>query len=146
MRYVNQHVVASDFVMVPKQIYWMARCERRSMLTFCARYEGVVNDMPVSVPIPQSMYWFDCRCENAKYLVMASGVDAASGRPIGIDIVYVSGLKGVPERVEAMLSAGWKPVYVGGSGQVAIVNLRGHQWPVAVDGEYLVLANPQLVK
>jgi len=146
MRYVNQHIAPSDFVMVPKQIYWMARSERRSMLTFCARYEGVVNDMPVAVPIPQSAYWFDCRCENAKYLVMASGVDAASGRPIGIDIVYVSGLKGVPERLEAMLSAGWKPVYVGGSGQMAIVNFRGHQWPVAVNGEYLVLANPQLVK
>jgi 4-amino-4-deoxy-L-arabinose transferase-like glycosyltransferase len=146
MRYVNQHIAPGDFVMVPKQIYWMARSERRSMLTFCARYEGVVNDLPVAVPIPQSAYWFDCRCENAKYLVMASGVDAASGRPIGIDIVYVSGLKGVPEHVEAVLGAGWKPVYVGGSGQMAIVNFRGHQWPVAVNGEYLVLANPQLVK
>lgn len=146
MRYVNQHIAPDDFVMVPKQIYWMARCERRSMLTFCARYEGVVNDMPVAVPIPQSAYWFDCRCENAKYLVMASGVEMSSGRPMGIDIIYVSGLKGVPERVEAMLSAGWKPVYVGGNGQMAIVNVRGHQWPVAVNGEYLVLANPRLVK
>ncbi|HUJ09072.1 MAG TPA: hypothetical protein VL171_03535 [Verrucomicrobiae bacterium] len=146
MSYVNQHVAPNDFVMVPKQIYWMAHCERRSMLTFCARYEGPVNDMPVPVPIPRSEYWFDCRCENAKYLVMASGVDTATERPIGIDLIYVSGLKGVPEQVEKIVDAQWKPVYVGGSGEMALVNVRGHRWPVAVDGEYLVLENPHLVK
>jgi hypothetical protein len=146
MKYVNGHTGPGDFVIVPKQIYWLANAEKRSMLTFCARYEGVVNDMPVPVEIPQKLYWFDCRCENAKYVVMASGVDAASGRPVGIDIVYVTGLAGVAERVDAMLDAGWKPVYVGGSGQMALVNARGHKWPVAVNGEYLVLSNPQLVK
>jgi 4-amino-4-deoxy-L-arabinose transferase-like glycosyltransferase len=145
MRYVNDHTGPDDFVIVPKQIYWLAKSGRRSMLTFCARYEGVVNDMPVAVPIPQGAYWFDCRCQNAKYLVMASGVDAATGRPVGIDVVYGAGLAGVPERVEAMLNAGWKPVYVGGTGQMAVVNVRGHKWPVAVNGEYLVLSNPQLV-
>ena len=65
---------------------------------------------------------------------------------MGIDVIYVTGLAGVPERVEAMLNAGWRPVYVGGSGQMAIVNVRGHKWPVAVNGEYLVLENPRLVK
>jgi hypothetical protein len=146
MAFVNAHTTKDDFVIVPKQVYWLARCDRRSMLTFCARYEGVINDMPVAVPIPRDAYWFDCRCENAKYLVMASGVNAASRQPVGIDVIYATGLAGVPERVEAMLHAGWKPVYAGGSGQMAIVDVRGHKWPVAVNGEYLVLENPRLVK
>lgn len=146
MKYVNEHTGPGDFVIVPKQIYWLAKADKKSMLTFCARYEGVLNDMPVPVAIPQNLYWFDCRCQNAKYVVMASGVDAASGQPVGIDIVYTAGLVGVPERVQAMLDAGWKPMYVGGSGQMAVVNYRGHKWPVAVNGEYLVLSNPELVK
>jgi 4-amino-4-deoxy-L-arabinose transferase-like glycosyltransferase len=144
MRFVNAHTTKDDFVIVPKQIYWLAKTERRSMLTFCARYEGVDNDMPVPVTIPRQMFWFDCRCQNAKYVVMASGIDTVNNQPMGIDLVYTSGLKGVPERVEAMLEAGWKPVYVGGSGQMAVITARGHKWPVAVNGEYLVLANPQL--
>jgi 4-amino-4-deoxy-L-arabinose transferase-like glycosyltransferase len=146
MKYVNEHTQPGDFVIVPKQIYWLVKADKKSMLTFCARYERVLNDMPVPVAIPQDQYWFDCRYQNAKYVVMDSGVDAASGRPVGIDIVYTAGLVGVPERVQAMLDAGWKPVYVGGSGQMAVVNFRGHKWPVAVNGEYLVLSNPELVK
>jgi len=39
MAFVNAHTTKDDFVIVPKQIYWLARCDRRSMLTFCARYK-----------------------------------------------------------------------------------------------------------
>ncbi len=150
MRYVNERTSAEDFVLVPKQLYWLVRNAKKSMLTFCARYEGVVNDMPTVVLEPHESYWFDCRWPNAKYLVMASGVDTSGGQPVGvgIDLVYTSGLAGVPERVEAILNAGWQPVtnIVGCSGQVAVLNVRGHKWPVAVNGEYLVLSNPRLVK
>jgi len=47
MTFVNAHTTKDDFVIVPKQIYWLAHPDRRSMLTYCARYEGVDNDMPV---------------------------------------------------------------------------------------------------
>jgi hypothetical protein len=146
MGFVNSHTTKDDFILAPKQVYWLAQSERRSLLTFCARYEGIANDMPTAVLESHDAYWFDCRWQNAKYLVMASGVDTRGGRnlPMGIDLVYSSGLAGVPERVEALLNAGWQPVYVGGSGKMAIVDTRGHKWPVVVNGEYLVLANPRL--
>ena len=75
MAFVNAHTTKDDFVIVPKQIYWLAHCDRRSMLTFCARYEGVDNDMPVPAHIPRELFWFDCRLEQAKYLVMEYGVE-----------------------------------------------------------------------
>jgi 4-amino-4-deoxy-L-arabinose transferase-like glycosyltransferase len=144
MRYVNERTGAEDFVIVPKQIYWLVKnAGRRSLLTYCARYEGVANDMPTPVLESRERYWFDCRCVNAKYVVMASGYDTARQQPLGIDLVYSSGLAGVAERVEALLEAGWRPVFVGGDGQMAVVNVRGRKWPVAVNGEYLVLSNPR---
>jgi hypothetical protein len=45
-----------------------------------------------------------------------------------------------------MIAEQWPAVYASGKG-VAYVNIGPNQrWPVAVGGEYLVLANPQLVK
>ncbi len=133
MAFVNAHTTKDDFVIVPKQIYWLAHCDRRSMLTFCARYEGVDNDMPVPAHIPRELFWFDCRLEQAKYLVMEYGVEQRilpDGRqaqlPIGIDAVYTLGLRGVPEIVRRAQDGKWPIVF--------------HQ------GAYLVLANPQLVK
>ena len=133
MAFVNSHTTKDDFVIVPKQIYWLAHCDRRSMLTFCARYEGVDNDMPVPAHIPRELFWFDCRLEQAKYLVMEYGVEQRilpDGRqaqlPIGIDAVYTLGLRGVREIVQRTQDEKWPVVF--------------HQ------GAYLVLANPQLVK
>jgi hypothetical protein len=144
MAFVNANTGADDFVLVPKQIYWLAKAGKRSMLTFCARYDGVVNDMPVSVLIPREFYWFDCRLQNAKYLVLASGV-TAEGRPQGIDLVYTQGLKGVPEVIDTVLQDRWPVVYSGGR-QTALANVGGRQWPVTVGGEYMVLANPRFTK
>jgi 4-amino-4-deoxy-L-arabinose transferase-like glycosyltransferase len=146
MAFVNAHTTKDDFVIVPKQIYWLAHCDRRSMLTFCARYEGVDNDMPVPAHIPRDLFWFDCRYQNAKYVVIASGIDESGRMPTGIDLVYTRMLKGVPEVVNSMIADRWPTAYASGKG-VAYVNIGPDQrWPVAVDGEYLVLANPQLVK
>ncbi len=148
MAYVNAHVAKDDFVIVPKQIYWLAHCDRRSMLTFCARYEGVENDMPVPNHIPRELFWFDCRLQNAKYIVMASGVDESGHVPCGFDLVYCRMLKGVPDVVNSMITDKWRVVYPDpGLRRVVDVNVGPNQlWPVAVGGEYLVLANPQLVK
>lgn len=146
MRVVGELSQPDDFVIVPKQIYWLARTERRSMLTYCARYNGVVNDMPVPVEIPREKYWFDCRLENARFVVLASGVDAGGRVPRGIDLVYCQGLKGVREVVGQMVREQWPVVYHGGR-QVAYAPVgEGLAWPVAVEGEYLVLANPRFLK
>jgi 4-amino-4-deoxy-L-arabinose transferase-like glycosyltransferase len=133
MAFVNSHTTKDDFVIVPKQIYWLAHCDRRSMLTFCARYEGVDNDMPVPAHIPRELFWFDCRLDQAKYLVMEYGAEQRvlpDGRqvqlPIGIDAVYTLGLRGVREIVQRAQDEKWPVVF--------------HQ------GAYLVLANPQLAK
>jgi hypothetical protein len=133
MTYVNAHTAKDDFVIVPKQIYWLARCDRRSMLTYCARYEGVDNDMPVPTHIPTELYWFDCRLEQAKYLVLEYGVeqrtlpDGRTGQlPVGIDAVYTIGLRGVREVIQQVQQEKWPVVF--------------HQ------GAYLVMANPRLVK
>jgi hypothetical protein len=133
MAYVNAHTAKDDFVIVPKQIYWLARCDRRSMLTFCARYEGVDNDMPVPTHIPTELYWFDCRLEQAKFLVLEYGVeqrtlpDGRTGQlPVGIDAVYTIGLRGVREVIQQVQQEKWPVVF--------------HQ------GAYLVMANPRIVK
>jgi 4-amino-4-deoxy-L-arabinose transferase-like glycosyltransferase len=133
MAYVNSHTTKDDFVIVPKQIYWLSHCDRRSMLTLCARYEGVDNDMPVPAHIPRELFWFDCRLSQAKYLVMEYGMERrryVDGRevqlPIGVDAVYTLGLRGVREIVQRAQDEKWPIVF--------------HQ------GVYLVLANPQLVK
>jgi len=134
MRYVNERTTTNDVVIVPKQIYWLVKTPKKSMLTYCARYNGVDNDMPVPTHIPQELYWFDCRLEQAKYVVMEYGVqsvvlpDGRSGQlPVGIDAVYtIPVLRGVKEIVQQMQKENWPLVF--------------HQ------GAYLVLANPNLVK
>jgi len=131
MQYVNDHTTTNDVVVVPKQIYWLVKHAKRTMLTFCARYNGVVNDMPVPVLIPKEKYWFDCRLENAKYVVLEYGAqevvlpDGRRGQlPLGIDAVYtVPALRGVKEIIQQM---------------------QQEKWPVAAQhGAYLVLANPR---
>jgi hypothetical protein len=134
MAFVNEHITKDDFVIVPKQIYWLARCDRRSMLTFCARYEGVDNDMPMPAHIPRELFWFDCRVQQAKFLVMEYGVEErtlSDGRraqlPIGIDAVYtLPVLRGVREVVQQVQKEKWAVVF--------------HQ------GAYMVLANPLFMK
>ncbi len=133
MVFVNSHTTKDDFVIVPKQIYWMTPCDRRSMLTFCARSEGVDNDMPTPVHIPHELYWFDCRLDQAKYLVLEYGREERTlpdGRhvqlPIGIDAVYTFGLRGVREVIE---------------------RTQQEKWPIALQqGAYIVMANPRFVE
>jgi hypothetical protein len=145
MALVNANTTGDDMVMVPKQIYWLVKNAKKSMLTFSPRYDGVVNDMPVPVLIPRELYWFDCRWQNAKYLVLASGI-GTDGQPRGIDLVYARNLTGVQEVVDGILREQWPIVYHGGS-QVALVNVgNGKQWPVTVGGEYLVMQNPRFNK
>jgi hypothetical protein len=145
MKYVNAHTTDDDFVLVPKQIYWLARTPRRSMLSHCQTIEGKTNGA-WPVPIPRDRFWFDCRWQDAKYLVLASGMDATGHQQWGIDLVYTIGAGGASEIVPLMLDENWKVAYAGGRGVAYAQIGPGKKWPVVVDGEYLVLANPQLVK
>jgi hypothetical protein len=132
LAFVNARVAPDDLVIVPKQIYWLPRTARRSMLTYCARYKGVVNDMPVPVEIPRDRYWFDPSLENAKFVVLEYGMqtvnlpDGRSGQMrIGIDAVYTSGLRGVPEVLQQIL--------------------QQEKWPLVFQqGLYSVFANPRM--
>ena len=119
MRFVNERTTANDLVIVPKQIYWLVKNAKRSMLTYCARYIGVDNDMPVPTHLPPELFWFDCRLEKAKYVVMEYGVqevvlsDGRRGQlPVGIDAVYtVPVLRGVKEIVQQMQKENWPVVF-----------------------------------
>jgi 4-amino-4-deoxy-L-arabinose transferase-like glycosyltransferase len=145
MKYVNEHTGPEDFVLVPKQIYWLVKHARKSMLSLCQPYEGGTNGA-WPVPIPRSAYWFDCRWENAKYCVLDSGVDASGRERRGIDLVYTIGPGGASEIVPAMIAQGWKVVYAGGQGVAYAEIGPAKKWPVVVGGEYLVLENPRFVK
>jgi len=145
MEFVNAHTTADDFVLVPKQIYWLVKNSRKSMLSHCGPYEGRPNGA-WPAPIPRAAYWFDCRWENAKYLVLASGADKNGQQKWGIDVLYTIGAGGASDIVPQMLNDGWKVVWSGGH-EVAYASLGGgRRWPVVIGGEYLVLANPRLTK
>ncbi len=145
MKYVNDHTTDDDFVIVPKQIYWLAKAPRRSMLSHCQTIEGRTNGA-WPVPIPRDRFWFDCRWQNARYVVLASGVDESGRQQWGIDLVYTLGAGGASEIVPLMIDQNWKVVYADGRGVAYAQIAPGKKWPVVVDGEYLVLANPRLVK
>jgi 4-amino-4-deoxy-L-arabinose transferase-like glycosyltransferase len=124
MGFVNANTTSEDFVVVPKQIYWLVRHEKKAMLAFCANYEGRPNEM-VPVPIPREQFWFDCRWENAKFVVIAAGQDP-DGTLYGFDAVCTGGLVQIRVALDAITS---------GPGR----------WPVAFKtDEYKVYANPKL--
>jgi hypothetical protein len=143
MAYVNERTTNDDFVLVPKQIYWLVKHARRSMLSHSGPYEGRPNGA-WPAPIPRTAYWFDCRADQAKYVVIASGVDR-QGQPFGIDLLYTRGVAGGQEVVAKIVAEKW-PVVFPPNAQVIYPPQLGGAWPVLVGGEYLVLANPKLVK
>ncbi|MEI6297447.1 MAG: glycosyltransferase family 39 protein, partial [bacterium] len=118
MQYVNDRTTTNDMVVAPKQIYWLVKTPKKSMLTYCARYKGVDNDMPVPTHIPEELYWFDPRLENARFVVMEYGAETIAlpdGRrgqlPMGIDAVYtVPVLRGVKGIIQQMQKENWPVV------------------------------------
>jgi len=143
LTFVNDHTTADDFVLVPKQIYWLVKQARRSMLSHCGPYIGQPNGA-WPAPIPRTAYWFDCRWQNAKYAVLASGADR-QGRAFGIDLNYTRGAAGGQEVVAGMVAEHW-PVVFPQPAQVVYPPQLSGRWPVLLDGEYLVLANPRFIK
>ena len=124
MSFVNANTTSEDFVLVPKHLYWMVTRARKSMLTLSPSYEGKTNEMWPTI-IPTNRFWFDCRWQNARYLVLAYG-QGPDGRPYGFDAIYTFGIKGIREIVESIQAEHWPTVL--------------HQ------GEFVVLANPRLAK
>lgn len=145
MRYVNDHTTRDDFVIVPKQIYWLVKDAKKSMLSHGWSYLGRTNGA-WPIPIPKERFWFDCQWQNAKYVVLASGIDERSKQPRGIDVIYTISLEGMAGIVSGMVREQWPVVFAGGSGVAHAPIGQGTSWPLALNGEYLVLANPRLVK
>src|SRR5439155_1709015 len=86
----------------PATIFWLVKTPRKSMLSHCQTIEGKTNGA-WPVPIPHEMFWFDCRWQNAKYLVLASGADASGQQQWGIDLVYTLGVGGAKDVVPLMV-------------------------------------------
>jgi hypothetical protein len=124
MDFVNANTTSQDFVIIPKHLNWLVRHARLSSLPHCVAYEGQTTGI-LPVPIPRDAFWFDCRWQNAKFLVLAYGRDAA-GRPYGFDAVYNLGFEGVREIV----------------GKIQV-----EKWPMAFQNrEFMVLANPRFMR
>ena len=83
---------------------------------------------------------------NARYLVLASGTDPDGKHPYGFDFARTRLVEGVPELMAVILEEEW-PVVATTGREVRLKTFEpGGRWPVAVGGEYLVLANPRFVK
>jgi hypothetical protein len=123
MQFVNEHTAPEDFVVMPDQLFWLYKHERRAQLLQSSHYEyGIEENLTLGVPKEQ--YWFDCRLENAKFLVMAYGA-VDEERPSGIDAIFWSGYKGPRKLIERVQAEKWPIVF--------------HQ------GVYMVLANPKFL-
>jgi len=120
-RYVNTHAGTDDFVVVPDQLYWLMRPSRCGQLVHCAAYEK----RPMKyfyADIAPAQFRFDCRLQNARYLVLASGQDAR-GEASGVDAVFWFRFEAIRDLLRTV---------------------RSEQWPVVFrQGDYAVLANPR---
>jgi 4-amino-4-deoxy-L-arabinose transferase-like glycosyltransferase len=123
MRIINENTTSEDLVIVPKQVYWLVRDAKKTMLSHCVTYAGGTNDAwPVT--IPQEAFWCDGGWRRAKYLLVAYG-DNGQGQRYGIDAIYTFGLAGVRE---------------------VITGVQAKQWPVVMqEGEYILFVNPDFV-
>lgn len=140
--FVNANTTSEDLVLVSKNINWLVRRPRSGSLTQALAYEGQTNEMYV-LPISRKFFWTECDWRRAKFVVLSSGI-AGTQEAIGFDLVYMRGLRGVADLVSQMLRDGWQVVHTTGSGTTTIPSGPNKLWPVAVNGEFLVLANPQL--
>lgn len=122
MQFVNSNTTSDDYVVMPDQLFWLYEQEKKAQLIHCAHYELGIEEN-ATLGVPRDQYWFDCSIGNAKYVVLAYGVDA-DGQPAGIDAVFWMGYEG-PRRI--------------------VEKLQKQKWPVVFQqGEYMVLANPKL--
>lgn len=139
--FVNANTSPGDLVLVSKNVNWLVRNARTGSLTQALAYEGQTNEMYV-LPVPRELFWTECDWRQAKYVVLSSGITSAQ-EAIGFDFIYMRGLRGVTDLVSQMLRDGWQVAYTTGNGTATVPVGGGRTWPVAVDGEFLVLANPR---
>ncbi len=124
MDFVNANTKSDDLVVVPKHLDWLVKNARLANLPECLAYEGRLNEVFVA-PIPRELFSYDCRWQNAKYLVLAYG-QTAEHQAYGFDAVYTLGLTGVRQIIES---------------------IQAERWPTVVQqGEFMVLANPRFMK
>jgi 4-amino-4-deoxy-L-arabinose transferase-like glycosyltransferase len=125
MSFVRANTTDDDYVMLPDQVYWLYPRPLRGQMIQSAHYEGKENAYyPGKKPLDREQFWFDCRWQKAKYLVLAYGTDA-NGRPYGIDAIFWMSFKSVRDIIE---------------------QIQKENWPVVFrQGEFMVLANPRFM-
>jgi len=124
MDFVNHSTGPDDFVVMPDQLFWLYRHERKAQLIQSAVFDfGIAENLAQGVP--KSVYWFDPGIENARYAVVAAAA-GADGQSRGIDAIFWSGYEGARKVLEKFQSDKWPVVFA--------------------SGDYLVLENPRFVK
>ena len=124
MEFVNHSTGPDDFVVMPDQLFWLSRRERKAQLIQSAVFDfGIEENLAKGVP--KSVYWFDPGIENARYAVVAAAA-GSDGQSRGIDAIFWSGYEGARKVLEKFQSDKWPVVFA--------------------SGDYLVLGNPRFVK
>jgi hypothetical protein len=122
MDFVNRSTGPEDFVVMPDQLFWLYRWDRKAQMIHSAVFDfGIEENLAVGVP--RSRYWFDPSISNARFLVLAAAQEPGGG-PVGIDAVFWLGYEG-PRRI--------------------FEKVQNEKWPVVFrSGEFTVLKNPKL--
>jgi len=121
MDFVNKHTTTNDYVVMPDQLFWLYRWERKAQLIHCAAFNFGIQEN-LAKGFPYNKYWFDPSVENAKFVILAVGT--SSNGMHGIDAVFWAGYEGVRKVIE---------------------KIQTEQWPIAFkSGEYIVFKNPKL--
>lgn len=120
MDFVNKYTDADDYVVMPDQLFWLYRWERKAQLIHCAAFNFGIQEN-VAKNFPYKDYWFNPSVENAKFVILAVG--KSSNGKLGIDAIFWSGYEGVRKVVE---------------------KIQSEKWPITFEsGEYVVLKNPK---
>lgn len=124
MEFVNMSTGPDDYVVMPDQLFWLYRWDRKAQLIHAAKFDfGIEENLAIGVP--RIKYWFDPRIENAKFLVLAAGA-GPDGKVIGIDAIFWFSYEG-PRRV--------------------FQKVQDEKWPIVFQsGEYAVFQNPKFIK
>lgn len=121
MDFVNNSTGPDDFVIMPDQLFWLYRHERKAQLIQSAVFDFGIEEN-LAQKVPKSWYWFDPSLANARYAVVAAAA-GPDGQSRGIDAIFWSGYEGARKVLE---------------------KFQSDKWPVVFSaGDYLVLENPR---
>ncbi len=106
--FIQDHTATNDLVLVPSELYWLIQRPCKTQLADSLNYDGQLTGM-WPVEIPRDIFRFDCRWQNAKYLVLAAGLDK-SGKLWGVDAAFTMQAVTVQQALAAMKAGHWTNV------------------------------------